>query len=265
MSFLLFLIAETQYCYALSPPSPHANKSIDTEIYKLIHLDSKYFLRIKGQKPDIRIPSEWLINKKPINTQLEKYITLNKFESQITAFRIDNFNKLVGLHLSSYDIHDFGKRSSPGAAGGKDIFLIYERKTKKIYNGNLNLGISKMRKKDNHCFYGKFTHFYFHQFPTSHGHNAIGAQTEEIKCTEYKTEGKISKGIPRYYKMGPIRWYQFKGKDKGWEYMETVIRDIKADNIITHGNVWKLPRIGLSRTPVDYVMFLRTVDYPNNE
>ncbi len=169
---------------------------------------------------------------------------------------------MVGLHLSSYDVHDFGRRTSPGAAGGKDIFLIYERENKKIYNSHLDFGVSKMRIKYSRCFYGKFTHFYLNQLPLADGTYDLGVQTEEVKCSEYKTKNKISKGIPRYYNMGPIKWFKFKNKERKWVHVNTIIRDIKSDNFIGHGNIWKLPIIQMSKTPVDYVMFLRQVGKP---
>jgi len=259
MSFFLFFTITAQNIYAISP-SRH--KIIDIETYKLIQINSSYFLNIAGQKSNTPIPSEWLLNKKPIDDRLEKHISLNKFKSQITAFVIDNKDKLVGLHLSSYDIHDFGKQSSPGAAGGKDIFLIYERKTRKIYNSHLDFGTSKMRLKYGRCFYGKFSHFYLHQLPLRDGSYDLGVQIEEAKCTEHNVKNKIIKGIPRYYNMGPIKWFKFKNKNEGWVYIDTVIRDIKADNFIGNRDMWKLPLIEMSKTPVDYVMFLRKVGKP---
>ncbi len=79
ISFFILFIFVTQDIYAITPS---LHKVLDTEPYKLIQVNSKFFLKIEGQKPDISIPSEWLLNKKPINSRLEKYITLNKFEKK---------------------------------------------------------------------------------------------------------------------------------------------------------------------------------------
>ncbi len=172
--------------------------------------------------------------------------------TQVSVFRINPMGELLGLHLSSYEIHDYGWRTPEGAAGGRDIFLILDLKEDKLYKGNLDLGITKMRIKYGWCFSGKYTRFIIQYLPKDNK-NDIGVITEEIKCTRHTKGEKTLIGVPRYYNVNPIKWYTFRGKERGWQYSDKTIRDIPLDGFLHSGRTLRIPNVCLEQTTTEFL------------
>ncbi len=256
---ILTLISNSVYAQTSSKM-----KKIDTKSYKLQIIDNKPYLNISHLNKKIEIPTEWLIvNKKTPPIKSKAKISLNHYEQKITAFTIDKQNQFIGLHLSSYVIHNSGSGSKSGIAYGKDVFLIHERETNKLFQSQINLGLSKERKNTNGCFSAKFTHFYLQDLQRHDQNFDIGVQIEEVKCTEYKQGNKIVKRHPRYYNLAPIKWYKFNKNIPNWKYVEELSPKIKADNIIGRTGIWNLPIICLLVTPVEYVKYTYKSRYSN--
>ncbi len=248
LTFLLLIIISTN----LFAFKKHSH--VDYDSFKLLKNNSGYYLTYKNDNTIRKydIPNEWLTTKKSIHKKLEKHVSLDKFMVQVTAFHITSAQELIGLHLSSYDIHDFGGRTPIGAAGGRDVFLIFDRKKGKLYRGNLDLGITKMRIKYGRCFSGKYTRFIIQYLPLDNK-NDIGVITEEIKCTQYTKGKKTFLEGPRYYSVSPIKWYTFRGKDQGWQYSNKTIKNIPLDGFLDVGGIISLPNLCLEQTTIEFI------------
>jgi len=216
--------------------------TIETKMFKLtIEPGNKMaHLESGGQCTDIYFPQVWLkasFKKK----DMEKYVSLNKFDQQVTAFKITS--NIIGFHLSSYEVQ---KSGSSQTAVGQDIFLVHIISNQTTFKGIDNLGATKRRQRLPGCFSATHSGFLLSDMDND-GNIDIGIMKEELICKRLKnTEADVMEGP--YYKQHPIRWYIF---DKnGWVYYSMFDRRFPAMSY------WELPLIGIMKSPIDYVMGL---------
>jgi hypothetical protein len=75
------------------------------------------------------------------------YVSSFQYGEEVWAFPIGNGQ--TGLHLSSYAIQ---KEGSAQAAAGKDIFLVFDPRSSRIFRGGIERGVTKERVRSQGCF-----------------------------------------------------------------------------------------------------------------
>lgn len=172
---------------------------------------------------------------------IEDYVSSTGFDEKVTSFPVGP--GMLGLHLSSYAIQESG---SAQAAAGRDVFLVYDRGTRTLYDGRLYPGLSKRRYREAGCFSALSTRFMVSDIDGD-GYADLGVMEEHLRCDVIKTDDVDARTGP-FYEQAPLRWYVF--RERQWIYRADLDRrfPIRKYRI--------LPLIGLVKTPVDYVKSL---------
>ncbi|MCP4134637.1 MAG: hypothetical protein GY754_26925 [bacterium] len=219
------------------------SKILKNNEFKLILNNKKYSLSIltNSKSKILNIPQKWLLweNKKdPIYENI--FVSPTAFSEKITSFEIGE--NLIGLQLSSYNIQEDGSAQS---AAGKDVFLIYNTVSKKIYNGNLNLGITKARYRSDGCF-SAINHQFIIADMNNDKHMDIGVIKEELLCREFNDgdDNMIIDGP--FYQQYPIHWYLY--KNNRWVYAKTFDARFPIKR-----KYWELPILGIVKSPIDFL------------
>lgn len=207
--------------------------------FSLIKKGNQYFIHVLKDHPlrRIPIPTHWLTEPSENENILHSYISTTDFSQTIASFKISD--NAIGLYVSSYSVLQGG---SAAAAGGRDVFLVYEPSKQKISPGKIDLGISKSRIRDSSKFYATCHKFMISDY-NHDGFEDIGVTKEEITY----------QGFNRVYIMHPSQWYLFK-KDH-WEY------DPRLDSFIPWQDYFELPYFDIVKSPVDYVKDLSNLKY----
>jgi hypothetical protein len=190
----------------------------------------------------LSIPTGWLI---PEENEEKGYVSGFSYDDTLTAFRIGG--GLTGIQLSSYDIQ---KGGSAQAAAGRDVFLVYDGKESQLYPGIIDLGITKDRVRSAGTFYATNTIFLLTDI-NDDGFKDIGVIKEDLEFSP----------LDQSYNMYPPEWYLF--------YNNNWIHEEDSIGIYPHKKIIKLPLIGLSKSPVDFIkeVYLRkticVLDYEN--
>ena len=214
---------------------------IDTVSFKFSKLDKKPFLVLPDGK-GIEIPKVWLYPANEVEKDQDLFVSSFNYLEQVTSFVIDK--ELLGLHLSSWDYMPPGTGSAMAGAG-RDIFLVYNTKTHHIHAGILDLGITKDRIRSMGCFFSKFHNFVVGDI-NNDGLTDIGVKLEKIWCEEESDEKQQRDLMGRpYYKEYPIVWYVLRGN--GWK------RSPQFNGVRPKKIIQKMPLIGLTKSPIDFV------------
>jgi hypothetical protein len=217
---------------------------IGTMQLKLLSDSGRFSLQItEGDTlSQLSIPPGWLI---PKENEENGYVSSFNYDETLTAFRIGR--GLTGIQISSYDIQ---KEGSAQAAAGRDVFIIYNAHENQLYPGIINLGITKDRVRSGGTFYA--TNNIFLLADINHdGFKDIGIIKEDLKFSP------LNQSYIRY----PPKWYIF--KNNCW------INQADSSGIFPLQEIIKLPLIGLSKSPVDFIKeeYLRknicVLDYKN--
>jgi hypothetical protein len=238
--FLAFVLSLISVCPKVLCQTNASHYRLDTVSFKFSEFDKKPFLVLPDGKR-IEIPKAWLYPPKEVEKDRDSYVNSFNYMEPVTTFQIGK--ELVGLHLSSWDYMPPGTGSAMAAAG-RDIFLVYNKKTHQISPGILEHHITKNRVRWMGCFYSTFHNFIIGDI-NNDGLIDIGVTLEKIWCEEKSDEEQqIDLISGPYYKKYPIEWYIFKGNT--WEkaplYNETWPK--KA--------IMELPMIGLTKSPVEF-------------
>jgi len=182
----------------------------------------------------------WLIPQNQIEEEENTYVTSFNYDHEVHSFSISK--DLIGLHISSFAIQ---KQGSAKAAAGRDVFLVFDPKSKKLNQGVIDLGITKQRVRYMGCFSAEFNNFFI-GYINDDGFTDLGVVRERIWCEEYFDEKEQVDSISGpFYQKQPIKWYIF-GSTK-WKYQS------KSDGMKPKNALIRLPLIGLIKSPVEFV------------
>jgi len=212
---------------------------VDKVSFKLLYQKEQYFLKTPfGNK--ILVQKNWLLPPDQLEEDKMSYVTSFKYDSDVHSFPISE--KIVGLHISSYSIQ---KGGSANSAAGRDLFLIFDANGMKLTPGKIDLNITKSRVRSMGCFWANFSNFYIYDI-NNDGFTDLGIIAEKIWC-EHENDPRAERESisgPFYHKQ-PIKWYIF--QSTSWQYNTKLNQNI-PDNLI------KLPLIGLSKSPVEFLI-----------
>jgi hypothetical protein len=155
---------------------------ISTGQFKLLTQPRGFILQFvaKGKNEQFAIPRDWLVP--PEDEKYEEsgnsYVSSFNYDRQVDSFPIGNGR--IGLHVSSYE---FAREGTSHAAAGRDIFLIFDPKSLKIFQGGLRLGITKGRVRAERCLGGVIEHYYVADVDGD-GLTDIGVLREEFQCID---------------------------------------------------------------------------------
>ncbi len=204
------------------------------------------FLHVTGKSiklptgENISIQNEWLFPQDQIEEDENAYVTSFNYDHEVHSFSISK--DLIGLHISSFAAQEQG---SARAAAGRDLFLVFDPKSKKLNQGVINLGITKERVRSMGCYFAKFNNFFIGDI-NDDGFTDLGVVMERIWCEEYFDEKEQVDAISGpFYQKQPIKWYIFESTK--WVYQS------KSDGMKPKNALIRLPLIGLIKSPVEFV------------
>ncbi|MES0490770.1 MAG: hypothetical protein ABUK01_12300 [Leptospirales bacterium] len=218
------------------------SNKIEPKIFQLIADPASPMAQLDsgGLCKKIYFSREWL-HESFTKKGIEKSIPENNFDRQVTAFKVTP--NIIGFHLSSYEVQ---KSGSAQIALGRDIFFVYMINEHTIFKGIVSLGMTKRRQRILRCFTAAHSKFLLSDI-NKDGNLDIGILKEELLCKGLKnSEADVMEGP--YYKQYPIQWYIFE-KDH-WAYHSNF------DSRFPAKSYWRLPLIGILKSPIDYVMEL---------
>ena len=223
---------------ALSTTMP----AVVTDRFTLIPFGETFALKDAHQlhvKPVV-IPHAWL---SPPNAEIESLaVNASAYQPQVTAFSIGN--GLWGLHLASFEAMTSG---SLQAAAGRDVFLVYDVRTRQVQPGLVTLGLTKSRARAEGCMTATATHFLISDFQGD-GLTDLGVVMEEIACVRDAGGAPDLEPLlhPRY-RQEPIQWFLF---DRG-QWRQEVRDQGKMPPVFV-----ELPLLSIRITPVDFAACL---------
>jgi hypothetical protein len=225
---LIVLFIANYISFNLLAQGRHGLLEITHKKIRLISDDGDYRLQITEHDTNIylSIPLNWLIPEEP---EENGYVSSINYDSTVTVFDIGG--GLSAIHISSYDIQQEG---SAQAAAGRDVFLVYSEQQNRVFSGLIDLGITKDRVRSGGTFYATNSHFVLGDINRD-GFTDIGVLKEELEFSPC-SQSCI---------MHPVDWYVF--EHNSW------IQRADSSGIFPARGVTRLPLIGLSRNPVDYV------------
>jgi hypothetical protein len=213
--------------------------TVDVNNFKLLR-DQHGFGLQAGNNKQLAIPSQWLIPPDEVEEDDESYVSSFHYDEPVTSFKIGDGR--VGLHLSSYAIQ---KEGSARAAAGRDVFLVFDPNSMKLYPGDLKLGITKSRVRVMGCFSATFHSFIIGDI-NQDGLTDIGVVKEEMNCEPvYDEKKEIDSMLKPYYEKFPIRWYVYMVTQ--WKY------EPAFDGKYPDREYYRLPLINLAKSPVDFL------------
>lgn len=238
LTFILSMILLGIDALILAIDDPY---QIKTSRYKFSESDKAPFLILPDGKKT-PIPREWLYPPQDLEEDDGSYVNSFKYSEQVTSFFIAK--ELVGIHFSSWD--DMPVSSGSAMVGaGRDVFLVYNTKTKEVHRGIVDLGITKDRVRSTGCFFATFHEFLVGDV-NNDGLTDIGVVLEEIGCEEdLIKQQQTGLKVEPYYKKHPIQWYVF--KKNTWE------KSARYRGFQPEKTIRKLPLIRLIKSPTDFI------------
>lgn len=218
-----------------SPQEP----AFSTDQFQLITRPRGFLLQFvsNGKTKQVAIPRDWLIPPQEEKEEEEgTYVSSFNYDTQVQSFPIGNGR--IGLHLSSYD---FAREGTSHAAAGRDVFLVFDPMSVKIFQGGLRSGITKGRVRAEGCLSAAVEH-YFTGDINGDGLTDIGVLREEFQCIE--GAGRYGNVAGPFYKENPVAWYLF--KNDGWKIEPSFLGKVPEQ-------LQELPLIGIGRSPADVV------------
>ena len=222
---------------ALSHGAP--GRTISTSEFKLLTRRKGFTLQFvsHGKTKQVAIPREWLVP--PEDEEQEEsgaYVSSFNYDSRIQSFPIGN--ERIGLHVSSFD---FAKEGTSHAAAGRDVFLIFDPKSLKIFQGGLRPGITKGRVRTEGCL-GAVIEHYFIADVDGDGLADIGVLREEFQCID--GAGRYGNIAGPFYKQYSMDWYLL--RSDAWKLDPDFSGKLPKQ-------FQELPLIGIGRSPADFV------------
>jgi hypothetical protein len=180
---------------------------ISTGQFKLLMQPRGFVLQIvfNGKIRQVAIPRDWLVppEEEKYEESGNTYVSSFNYGRQVDSFPIGNGR--IGLHLSSYEV---AREGTSHAAAGRDVFLIFDPKALKIFQGGLRLGITKGRVRSEGCLSAEIEH-YFIADVDGDSLTDIGVLREEFQCID--GAGPYGNMAGPFYKQHPLDWYLLSG------------------------------------------------------
>jgi hypothetical protein len=222
-----------------SPQGPQETQ-ISTGRFKLLTQPKGFILQFvaEGKNKQVAIPRDWLVP--PEDEKYEEsgnsYVSSFNYDRQVDSFPIGNGR--IGLHLSSYE---FTKEGTSHAAAGRDIFLIFDPNSLKIFQGGLRLGITKARVRNEGCLSAVIERYYAADVDGD-GSVDIGVLREEFQCIE--NAGRYGNIAGPFYKQYAMDWYLLRGD--AWKLDASFSGKVPEQ-------LQELPLMGIGGSPADIV------------
>ena len=187
----------------------------------------------------VPIPREWLVPARDREEEQSSYVSSFDYDEAVTAFPVTK--KLVGIHLSSYQIQ---KEGSARAAAGRDVFLVLDPETQALSPGRLDLGVTKARIRFMGCFGAHHSSFVVEDIDGDL-QNDIGVKRDEVACESAYDEKEdvdyfVSKDVTH-----PWRWYLFEAD----RWVHSAVHEGRAPT----ARAFELPLIEMVKSPVAFV------------
>ena len=190
-----------------------------------------------GKIKRVAIPRDWLIPQDAEKEEEEgAYVSSFNYESEVQSIPIGNGR--IGLHLSSYD---FVREGTSYAAAGRDVFLVFDPMSLKIFQGGLRSGITKGRVRAEGCLSAAVEHYYLADVDGD-GLADVGVLREEFQCIE--GAGRYGNIAGPFYKQNPVAWYLF--KNDVWKLEPSFFGKVPE-------RLQEVPLMGIGRSPADVV------------
>jgi hypothetical protein len=244
---LFFLAVETaaspaglgsaELARASSPSAPQ--QTITTSQFKLLTRRKDFALQFvsNGKSKEVAIPRDWLVPPAEEESEQEgAYVSSFSYDRQIQSFPIGNGR--IGLHLSSYEV---AREGTSHAAAGRDVFLIFDPQSLKVFRGDLRSGITKGRVRAEGCLSAMVEHYYLADMDGD-GLADIGVVREEFQCID--GAGRYGNMAGPFYKQYPLDWYLLKGD--AWK-LDTSFSGKLPERF------QELSLMGIGRSPADVV------------
>lgn len=236
LSLMIFVGQAVSLSLAAPPTTMPA---VVTDRFTLVPSGETFALKdaVAMHDKPVVIPLAWL---SPPNGEVEPAGEINAaaYQPQVTAFSIGNGR--WGLHLASFDAMT---RGSLQAAAGRDVFLVYDARTRQVQPGLTTLGLTKSRARAEGCMAATATHFLLGDLQGD-GLTDLGMIVEEIACV--KDRGgtpDVEPPVHPHYRQEPIQWFLF---DRGRWRREARDRGKMPPVFV------ELPLLGIRVTPVDF-------------
>lgn len=201
---------------------------VDAVRFKLSSTQNGFALS-DGGKAVAQIPPAWLVSQDDVEE--EAIVSPDLFSEEASAFPIRE--GITGIHLSSYDIQSEG---SAQAAAGRDAFLIYDEEDGVLSDGQMMLGVTKLRVRSMGCWQALMHRFMLADV-NGDDMTDVGVVREEVNCVGMDELTPLARGYP-------VKWHVFTGFD--WEYRP------EYDDALPAG-ARPLSLIGLEKSPIEFV------------
>ena len=261
LSLLLVFTTSGRAAYAQKKVGKSGMIPVSVHQFVLQKERDSFFLQplpILRANPRIPLPKEWLIPLEDKADEDESPVNPYRYDPRVTSFPIGNGE--IGLRFSSFEAMTEG---SMALALGRDVFLIYDPRSRKLRPGGLDLGFTKERHFEAGCFHAHMVHLIVGD-SNKDGLADIGAVKEEIWCPDIGREGEDSEDgyseetsgnkekLPaelqdlaetHQYQQHLVEWYIY--GPEGWK--------LRPDPEWIPDTYSELPLIGITLSPVDFV------------
>jgi hypothetical protein len=206
--------------------------------FKLLTQSKGFILQFvaEGKNKQIAIPREWLVppEDEKYEESCNTYVSSFNYDTQVQSFPISNGR--IGLHVSSYE---FAREGTSHAAAGRDVFLIFDPKSLKIFQGGLRRGITKGRAWAEGCLGAVVEHYYLADIDGD-GLTDIGVLREEFQCID--NAGRYGNKAGPFHKRYAMNWYLLRGN--AWKFDASFSEKLPEQ-------IQELPLMGIGRSPAD--------------
>lgn len=231
----VWIAVSVALCVAQTVPQ---NPAFSNDKFRLLIKGDKFALQFDSnqKRRQIVIPREWLVPSEEEKEEVGNYVLSFGYDPPITSFAVGN--GLVGLHLSSYDLT---REGTSHAAAGRDVFLLFDPKSRALSEGGIKRGVTKWRVRSEGCFSAAAEHYLLGDIDGD-GLTDIGVVKDEIECLDKYNQAEDKDSKETRYKQYPVDWYVFRGNS--WQLDAGYAGKIPA-------SVTELPLIGSAARDID--------------
>jgi len=188
-----------------------ASRTLDTARFSLISVETGFALRDNRNTSlaPVPVPRDALISADEEKEADEMYVRAFNYEERTTAFEIGDGR--LGVHASSYEIMQEG---SAGYAGGRDKFLIYDPRTRRVSSGGVVAGVTTERMRYAQCFWAASHTRFVIADVNGDGLTDLGLQVEGLPCPAPVNDTRSFPGgldADARYRKQPMRWFVLDG------------------------------------------------------